>query len=143
MAEDVAPAGETEVSAVLTVTPAARGVVLDARSQEAEAERLALWVEVTGARDGAYTYDIYFQAVADAGPGDRVAEDDGLAVVVPESSVARLVGARLDWSDDGDGRPRHREPQHPAPAPRPSSTVPRWTSRASWPSGSWPCSRPR
>ena len=103
MGEDVAPAGEVEVSAVLTVTPAARGVVLDARSQESEAERLALWVEVTGARDGAYTYDIYFQAVADAGPGDRVAEDEGLAVVVPESSVARLVGARLDWSDDGDG----------------------------------------
>ena len=24
-------------------------------------------------------------------------------MVVPESSVARLVGARLDWSDDGDG----------------------------------------
>ena len=103
MGEDVAPAGEVEVSAVLTVTPAARGVVLDARSQETEAERLALWVEVTGARDGAYTYDIYFQAVADAGAGDRVAEDDGLAVVVPESSVVRLVGARLDWSDDGDG----------------------------------------
>ena len=70
MGEDVAP-GEAEVSAVLTVTPAARGVVLDARAQEADAERLALWVEVTGARDGAYTYDIYFQAAADAGAGDR------------------------------------------------------------------------
>jgi Fe/S biogenesis protein NfuA len=103
MGEDVTPSGDTEVSAVLTVTPAARGIVLDARSQEAESERLALWVEVTGSRDGAYTYDIYFQAVADAGAGDRVSEDDGLAVVVPESSVARLVGARLDWSDDGDG----------------------------------------
>ena len=103
MAEDVAPAGDPAVPAVLTVTPAARGVVLDARAQEADAERLALWVEVTGARDGAYTYDIYFQSVADAGPGDSVSDDDGLAVVVPESSVARLVGARLDWSDEGDG----------------------------------------
>ena len=101
--DDVAPTSEAEVSAVLTVTPAARGIVLDARSQEAEPERLALWVEVTGARDGAYTYDIYFQAVADAGSGDTVAGDDGLAVVVPESSVARLVGARLDWSDEGEG----------------------------------------
>src|ERR1700691_5953545 len=100
---DEEEAAAVEVSAVLTVTPAARGVVLDARSQEADFERLALWVEVTGARDGAYTYAIYFQAAADAGAGDRVAEDDGLAVVVPESSVARLVGARLDWSDDGDG----------------------------------------
>jgi Fe/S biogenesis protein NfuA len=122
MGEDVAPAGEVEVSAVLTVTPAARGVVLDARSQESEAERLALWVEVTGARDGAYTYDIYFQAVADAGAGDRVSEDDGLAVVVPESSVARLVGARLDWSDDGDGGLVIVNPNTP---PRPQAVVDR------------------
>jgi len=103
MAEDVAPAEDPAAPAVLTVTPAARGVVLDARAQEADAERLALWVEVTGARDGAYAYDIYFQSAADAGPGDSVSDDDGLAVVVPESSAARLVGARLDWSDEGDG----------------------------------------
>ncbi|HLM96432.1 MAG TPA: NifU family protein [Acidimicrobiales bacterium] len=103
MAEDVAPAEDAAAPVVLTVTPAARGVVLDARAQEADPERLALWVEVTGARDGAYAYDIYFQSAADAAPGDSVSDDDGLAVVVPESSAARLVGARLDWSDEGDG----------------------------------------
>jgi Fe/S biogenesis protein NfuA len=103
MAHDASPAEAPVGPALLAVTPAARGVVLDARSQEAEADRLGLWVEVTGARDGAYTYDIYFQSAADAGPGDMVAEDGGLAVVVPESSVARLVGARLDWSEDGEG----------------------------------------
>ena len=54
---------------MLTVTPAARAVVLEARSQESDAERLALWVEVTGARDGAYTYDIYFQAAGRRRPG--------------------------------------------------------------------------
>jgi Fe/S biogenesis protein NfuA len=104
MAEDAGQPDAPDVPvipAVLIVTPAARGVVLEARSQEVEAERLALWVEVTGARDGAYTYDIYFQSAADASPGDAVVEDDGLAVVVPESSVAPLVGARLDWSEDG------------------------------------------
>ena len=53
-------------------------MVLDARAQEADAERLALWVEVTGTRDGAYTYDIYFQAAADAADGDAVYGDDGL-----------------------------------------------------------------
>ncbi len=117
---DAAAPGETEVSAVLTVTPAARGVVLDARAQEAEPERLALWVEVTGARDGAYTYDIYFQAAADVGAGDRVSEDEGLAVVVPESSLARLVGARLDWSEDGDGGLVIVNPNTP---PRPQSPI--------------------
>jgi Fe/S biogenesis protein NfuA len=103
MAEDLGPAGVRAAPTVLTVTPAARGVVLDARAQEAGAERLALWVEVTGSHDGAYTYDIYFQSTADAGGGDVVEEDDELLVVVPEASVARLVGARLDWSDEGDG----------------------------------------
>ncbi len=103
MAEDVGPAGNGHTSAaVLTITPAARSVVLDARAQEADSEKLALWVEVTGSRDGAYTYDIYFQVAADAADADSVTGDD-LKVVVPQSSVARLVGARLDWSDDGEG----------------------------------------
>ena len=103
MAEDLEPAGVRAAPTALTVTPTARAVVVEARAQEADAERLALWVEVTGAHEGAYTYDIYFQAAADAGPGDVVEEDDGLVVVVPEASVERLVGARLDWSDDGEG----------------------------------------
>jgi Fe/S biogenesis protein NfuA len=103
LVEDSAPAGGRTGPIVLDVTPAARAVVLDARSQEGDAERLALWVEVTGARDGAFTYDIYFQSASDAAPGDVVDEDEGLVVVVPESSVSRLSGARLDWSDDGEG----------------------------------------
>ena len=68
MAEECGPAGNGHTSpAVLTVTPAARAVVLDARAQEGDADRLALWVEVTGSRDGAYTYDIYFQVAGRRG----------------------------------------------------------------------------
>lgn len=89
--------------AVITVTPAAREVVLDARAEESDAENLALWVEVTGARQGSYAYDIYFQAISDASSDDHVASTGGLTVVVPEESVARLVGARLDYSEEGEG----------------------------------------
>jgi Fe/S biogenesis protein NfuA len=104
MADDVGPAGNGHTSSsVLTITPEARSVVLDARSQEADADRLALWVEVTGSRDGAYTYDIYFQVAADASESDAIDGDDALRVVVPQSSVARLGGARLDWSEEGEG----------------------------------------
>jgi Fe/S biogenesis protein NfuA len=104
MAEDVGPAGNGHTSTqVLAITPAARGVVLEARAQEADADKLALWVEVTGSRDGAYTYDIYFQVAADAAEADSTGGDDELKVVVPQSSVARLTGARLDWSDEGEG----------------------------------------
>jgi len=104
MADDAGPAGNGHTgTAVLTVTPSALAVVLEARAQEADAERLALWVEVTGTREAAYTYDIYFQLAGDAGDADAVESSDGLTVVVPHASVARLGGARLDWSDEGEG----------------------------------------
>ena len=118
MADDGAPAVHPAESNVLTVTSTARGVVLEARAQEADADRLALWVEVAGARDGSYTYDIYFQAAADATAGDAVSEEGGLSVVVPESSVARLTGARLDYSEDGEGGLVIVNPHTP---PRPES----------------------
>ncbi len=105
--------GAAESQAVLTVTPQARAVVLESRSQEADAERLALWVEVTGASGGAYTYDIYFQAASDARAQDDTTEVEGLPVVVPEASVARLRGARLDWSDDDEGGLVILNPQSP------------------------------
>ncbi|MHB8329682.1 MAG: NifU family protein [Acidimicrobiales bacterium] len=113
--------GSTSQS-VLTITPAARAVVLDARAEEADAGRLALWVEVTGALDGSYTYDIYFQSAADAGPADDVVGVADLSVVVPEASVARLRGARLDWSDDGDGGLVILNPNTP---PRPEASAPK------------------
>jgi Fe/S biogenesis protein NfuA len=104
MAEDAGPAGNGHTSTpVLAIMPAARGVVLEARAQEADADKLALWVEVTGSRDGAYTYDIYFQVAADAAESDSLGGDDDLKVVVPQSSLARITGARLDWSDEGEG----------------------------------------
>ncbi len=88
---------------VLTVTPPAADVVRRARAEEADADRLALWIEVTGAQAGVYQYDIYFQPVDDAGPRDEVVALGDLSVVVPAKSVPRLRGARLDWSDDGEG----------------------------------------
>jgi Fe/S biogenesis protein NfuA len=104
VAEDVgSPNGSSTEGAVMTVTPEARAVVLEARSEESDPERLALWVEVTGSRQGSYTYDIYFQASADASAGDRVVTEEGLTVVVPEASASALTGARLDFSEEGEG----------------------------------------
>lgn len=102
MADDVSTNGDRGGRGVVTVTPEARAVVIDARDEEGEPEKLALWIEVTGSRQGSYTYDIYFQAASDAGAEDQVSSSDGLTVVLPEASVARLVGARLDISDDGE-----------------------------------------
>jgi len=93
--EDIAP--------VLTITPEARATVLEVLANEAEPDALALWLEVSGEAGGAYAYDMYFQALADAGEGDVVQPDDGLPVVIPSTSVARLQGASLDFVTDASG----------------------------------------
>jgi Fe/S biogenesis protein NfuA len=88
---------------VVTITPEARHVVREAMSQEPDPDRLALWLEVRGVQHAQFVYDLYFQAVADAGAEDWVVDDGELTVVVPEASVERLRGARLEWSSEGEG----------------------------------------
>ncbi len=103
---------------VMTVTETARSTVLDVLSREADAASLGLWIEVSGERNGAYTYDMYFQAIADAGAADVVQHDDELPVVVPAGSVDRMRGATLDEVEDagGDGGLVIVNPNTPPPA---------------------------
>ncbi len=117
-----APAGATETlgEPVIVVTDAAADVVRRARADEADAETLALWIEVTGVNDGQYAYDIYFQPTRDAGPRDETVVIGDLTVVVPVKSVARIRGARLDWSDDGDGGLVIVNPNTPPASERPA-----------------------
>ena len=88
---------------VVQITPGARDTVLGARAAENDPEHLALWIEVTGTNGNAYTYDIYFQAISDATESDASYHAEELAVVVPAASVEMLRGARLDFSEEGDG----------------------------------------
>jgi Fe/S biogenesis protein NfuA len=94
---------EAAYTPVLGITPEARAVVLEARAQEDDAQDMALWVEVSGVANGAYAYDIYFQAATDARPDDVVQHDDELPVVIRAESVPALRGARLDLADDESG----------------------------------------
>lgn len=120
MAEAHASGDGAALPPVLTITPPALEVVGEARDQEPDSDTLALWVEVSGASGGSYTYDIYFQARRDASPDDHVDEDGPVGVVVPAASVEHLRGSRLDWSDDGEGGLVILNPNTP---PRPSSPV--------------------
>lgn len=88
---------------MLTITPDAKATVLEVLANESEADTLALWLEVSGVSNGAYSYDMYFQALSDASGGDVVQEDDALPVVIPQSSVDRIEGATLDFVTDADG----------------------------------------
>ncbi len=90
-----------ELLDVLRVSDEARAVVADIRAGEDNADDLALWLEVSGVENGAYTYDMWFQQASDAGPGDAVWKSDGLAVVVASSSIDQVRGATLDVSHLG------------------------------------------
>ncbi len=86
---------------VLRVTDDAREKVLQLRSDEDRADSLSLWVEVGGSAGGSFSYEIYFQASADARSGDWTDERDGLPVVVPAESINFLRGSALDLVDGG------------------------------------------
>ncbi|HEY1467360.1 MAG TPA: NifU family protein [Acidimicrobiales bacterium] len=87
----------------LVMTAEARSTVIEALSKELGHGRLALWLEVTGADDDAYVYDMYFRVLHDARPGDVIQHDDDLPVVIPRASIDRLHGARLDVATDASG----------------------------------------
>ena len=102
---------------VLTVTEKAQSEIKSIRASEPEPERMALWVVVTGVSGPNYTYDLYFQAAADAGPDDVVQRHDDLSVVIPQGSVDKLRGATLDLSGNLiQGGLVMNNPNSPSPA---------------------------
>jgi Fe/S biogenesis protein NfuA len=93
----------TTTTPIVSLTPEARRIVREALDQEPESASLALWLEVRGVQDGAFVYDLFFQATSDAADEDEVHADGDVGVVVPAGSVDRLRGARLEWAEEGDG----------------------------------------
>jgi Fe/S biogenesis protein NfuA len=103
------------VEPVFTITDVARDKILEVRAAEAGAESLALWVTVTGESGGAYTYDMSFRALDDAGDADVVQHHDDLPIVIDADSVAALNGATLDFAASGmvmqnPNKPPERDP---------------------------------
>ena len=86
--------------AILHVTDKAREKALWFRSRDPEPERLALWLEVTGVEAGKYTYNMYLEELAKAGPDRVVQHHDDLAVVLRREDADALRGATLDRSGD-------------------------------------------
>ena len=105
---------------LVQVTDAARELVLAYRghSDKPNPERLAMWVEVTGASGSGFSYDMYLKSVDDAAPGDAVVPAaDGLHVVIPAGSVDQMRGSTIDLSDSpGGGGLFVSNPQSPSPA---------------------------
>lgn len=96
---------------VLAVTDGARAQIVDVRAGEPDADKLALWVEISGEEDGSFTYLMELRPEADAAPDDVVQRHDDLSVVVPIDSAERLAGATLDFVGSGMVM---KNPNHPA-----------------------------
>jgi Fe/S biogenesis protein NfuA len=86
---------------LLTITDAARERVLEVRAAEPDPDSLGLWIEVTGTAGTAFTYDMYFRRVDEAGELDVVQHGDDLSVVVPSEHVDKVRGSTLDLSGGG------------------------------------------
>jgi Fe/S biogenesis protein NfuA len=112
-------AGGPASDPAVTVTERARTLVLETRAQESEPDRLALWLEVTGTAAGAYTYDMYFQAIDDASSDDVVQRHDDLSLVIPADSIDKVRGATLDLSGPGSTGMVINNPNRPPEAGSP------------------------
>ncbi|WP_334142398.1 NifU family protein [Rhabdothermincola sp.] len=101
---------------VLTVTEPALEKILEIRDGEDDPTSLALRVEVVGQDGREYAYDLGFEPLDDAGPGDHVSDQGGLKVVVPAGSIEQLRGATLDLPrNPGQGGLVIRNPNRPNP----------------------------
>ena len=89
------------VAPILSITDTARDKILEVRAAEPDGEAMALWVRVTGESGGAYTYDMSFRPLVEAGDADVVQHHDDLPVVIDADSVAALTGATLDFTSAG------------------------------------------
>ena len=90
-----------DLAPLLVVTAKARERILEIRAREPEPDTLALWLEVSGVQHAAYTHEMYFQRLDEAGPDDNVQRHDEMSVVVPQASVDKVRGATLDLSGAG------------------------------------------
>ncbi|HEY8215634.1 MAG TPA: NifU family protein [Acidimicrobiia bacterium] len=108
---------------VLTITDAARAKILEVRAGEDEPETLALFVEIAGQQDGAFTYTMELRPLAEAGDADVVQRHDDLSVVIAGDNADDLRGATLDLGGGG------MVMQNPNRPPQPSVEAP-WSPDA-------------
>lgn len=83
--------------AVITVTERALKQALQVRSEEPDAEKLALFLEAQES-GMEWAYDLYFDDRDNVRDGDAIVDQDGLTVVVPADSIDKVKGSTLDLS---------------------------------------------
>ena len=109
---------QTSAERMLAMTDAAYDKVMGFLLQEAQPERQAMWLEVTGTSANQWTFSMALKALDAAAPYDAVVRHRDLAIVVPECDFDKVRGATIDWLDDpfGGGGLRVDNPNTPSPA---------------------------
>lgn len=114
-------ASEQKSELILAITEAAIEKIEGFRAESVEPESEALWIEVSGSSNGKYTYRITLNGADQAGRDDLVERHRDLTVVIPGSSVEKLRGTTLDWSEkETEAGLEVLNPNHP---PKPSAPV--------------------
>ena len=109
---------QTSGESMLDITDAAYDKVMGFLLREAEPERQAMWLEVTGTSANQWTCRLALKPLDAAAPYDAVVRHRDLAIVVPECDFDKVRGATIDWLDDpfGGGGLRVDNPNTPSPA---------------------------
>ena len=108
----------TSGESLLGITDAAYDKVMGFLLREAEPERQAMWLEVSGTSANQWTCSATLKPLDAAAPYDAVIRHQDLAIVVPECDFDKVRGATIDWLDDpfGGGGLRLDNPNTPSPA---------------------------
>lgn len=85
---------------LLQITPNARDKILRVRDQEAQPERLALWVEVSGVQGGQYAHQLRIAPIPDDGDEHVVLPHDDLPIVLRSEHADALRGATITIEGD-------------------------------------------
>ena len=109
---------QTSGERLLAITDAAYDKVMGFLLQEAEPERQAMWLEVTGTSANQWTCSLALKPLDAAAPYDAVVRQRDLAIVIPERDFDKVRGATIDWLDDPFGAHGLRvdNPNTPSPA---------------------------
>ena len=109
---------QTSGESMLAITDAAYDKVMGFLLQEAEPERQAMWLEVTGTSANQWTCSLSLKPLDAAAPYDAVVRQRDLTIVVPERDFDKVRGATIDWLDDPFGAHGLRvdNPNTPSPA---------------------------
>ncbi len=90
------------IDPVLKVTDLARHFIVEAKKDEPDADKLALYLEIQGVKDGQFDYSMWFEGIDGMNEGDVIIAHDDLNVVILANSVSNLRGATLDLQETGD-----------------------------------------